>query len=86
MEFWGLSGMVAPIEHTTQQTFLIGPFPNQTLFIGQDVFYNISKNLHLHLMKFPPHGLLHIQIHQPFHISCMNVWAYATKGRIHVES
>ena len=43
-------GVVAPIEQTTQQSFLIGPFANQTLFIDRGVFYDISRNLHRHLM------------------------------------
>ena len=31
-KFWGLLGRVATIAHTTEQTFLIGQFPNPKIF------------------------------------------------------
>ena len=46
-----------------------------------DIFYDISTSICLHPTKFQPHILL-IHKNCASHISCMNPWAYATKGTI----
>ena len=73
--------MVVPMAHNTQQNFLIHSFDKSDGFHGQDIFYDISTNIQLLLIKFQPHILLtHIHTQQASHFCCMYLWAYATKA------
>ena len=43
MKFWGLFGMVAPIMHTTQPNFVIGPSVKMDTFPLVETYFMISQ-------------------------------------------
>ena len=74
MKFWHLFGMVAPIAHITQKSFLIGPFAKSDTFHWSRCFCQyLDQYLPSPNEIFNHRHFLHIHIHCVSHISYVHL-------------